>query len=101
MSGEAPRPIACTLSPDDLRDRSAVWRELLDSGQVWRSEVPGGIRLQAFPAAEKRLMELIDLERACCAWIDFEIRPDATVTLTAAGEGQAVLAGMFRPSPAP
>ena len=60
--------------------------------------VPGGIRLQASPQSERLLMDLIDLERECCPWIDFEIGADAAVTLTAAGEGEAVLAGMFLPS---
>jgi hypothetical protein len=40
-------------------------------------------------------MRLIDLERECCAWIDFEVGDDSTVTLTAEGEGGAVLSEMF------
>jgi len=40
-------------------------------------------------------MELIDLERECCPWIRFEVTADAVATLTAEGEGEAVLAGMF------
>jgi hypothetical protein len=40
------------------------------------------------------LLQLVDLERECCAWIDYEVVGPA-VTMTAAGEGEDVLAGMF------
>jgi hypothetical protein len=58
--------------------------------------VPGGIRLRAAPGAAAALIELIDLERECCAWINFEVSDDGSVvTLTADGDGEAALAGMF------
>lgn len=44
-------------------------------------------------------MELIDLERECCAWIHFEVGDGSVVTLTAEGDGEAVLAGMFVEAP--
>jgi hypothetical protein len=88
--------IACTLSASELKDREGAWRKLLGSGLVRRDEVPGGIRLSAAPGAAAALIELIDLERECCAWIHFEVQGGSTVTLTAAGDGEAVLAGMFR-----
>ena len=40
-------------------------------------------------------MQLIDLERECCAWIHFEVSEGSAATLTADGAGEAVLAGMF------
>jgi hypothetical protein len=89
------RPVACTLTPGELQDRSAAWDELLNNGQVRRAVVPGGIQLIAEPSAVTKLMELVDLERECCAWIDFEVTSASTVTLTAEGNGEAVLAGMF------
>jgi hypothetical protein len=39
-------------------------------------------------------MQLVDLERECCAWIDYDVA-GSVVTMTAAGEGEAVLAEMF------
>jgi hypothetical protein len=57
--------------------------------------VPGGIRLSPAPCAAAALIELIDLERECCAWIQFEVGEGTVVTLTAEGEGAAVLAGML------
>jgi len=88
-------PIACTLTASDLKDREAAWRKLMGSGLVERDLVPGGIRLRAAPGAVIALSELIDLERECCAWINFEVGDGSVVTLTAEGEGEAVLAGMF------
>lgn len=67
----------------------------MGSGLVERDLVPGGIRLRAAPGAVAALIELIDLERECCAWINFEVGDGSVVTLTADGDGEAVLAGMF------
>jgi hypothetical protein len=88
-------PIACTLSASELKDREGAWRKLLGSGLVQRDLVPGGIRLSPAPGAAMALTDLIDLERDCCAWINFEVAEGSVVTLTAEGDGAAVLAGMF------
>ncbi len=90
------RPIVCTLSGADLKDRGAAWRKLWKSGLLRRERVPGGLKLTAEPGATRALLDLIDLERECCAWIDYEVDGSA-VTLTAGGAGELVLAGMFRP----
>jgi hypothetical protein len=89
-------PIACTLSAADLEDREGAWRKLMSSGLVKRDVVLGGIRLRPAPGAASALIELIDLERECCAWIRFDVGDNSTVTLTADGDGEAVLAEMFR-----
>ena len=89
------RPIACTLSASDLKDRAGALNKLLGSGLVERALVPGGICLTPAPGAAGALIQLIDVERECCAWIDFEVGDGSVVTLTAAGDGEAVLAGMF------
>jgi hypothetical protein len=88
-------PIACTLSASDLQDRQGAWNKLMGSGLVARDVVPGGIRLRPAPGAAAALIKLIDLERECCQWIQFEVSDGTVVTLTAEGEGAAVLAGMF------
>lgn len=92
------QPIVCTLSASDLKDRGAAWQKLLGSGLVQRDRVPGGIRLIAAPGAAASLIELVDLERDCCAWMQFEVSEGsagAVVALTANGDGEAVLASMF------
>jgi len=68
----------------------------MGSGLVRRDRVPGGIRLSAAPGAAVALIQLVDLERECCAWIHFEVSDGSVVTLTAHGAGEAVLAGMFQ-----
>jgi hypothetical protein len=89
-------PIACTLSAADLEDREGAWRKLLSSGLVNRETVPGGLRLSPAPGAADALIDLIDLERECCAWIRFDVSDRSVVTLTADGDGEAVLSEMFR-----
>lgn len=69
------------------------------SGLVERDVVPGGIRLRPAPGAAAALIDLIDLERECCAWIHFDVSARSVVTLTAEGDGEAVLAGMFLAEP--
>lgn len=88
-------PIACTLSASELKDREGAWKKLMASGLVQRDLVPGGIRLSPAPGAAAALIELVDFERECCAWIHFEVSAGSNVTLTAEGDGEAVLAGMF------
>lgn len=67
----------------------------MSSGLVRREVVPGGIRLSVAAGAEAALIELINLERGCCAWIHFEVVGGSVVTMTADGDGEAALAGMF------
>jgi hypothetical protein len=93
-----PKPIACTLSAEDLQDRGAAWRTLLSSGLVSRERLPHGIRLRAEPGASDALKQLVDLERECCAWINYDVA-GSVVTMTAEGDGEAVLAGMFLATP--
>lgn len=83
---QEPRPIVCTLTPGELQDRGAAWNRLMSSGLVARERIPGGIRLRAEPGASVALMELIALERECCAWIRFELNGDS-VTMTADENG--------------
>ena len=91
-----PKPIACSLSDSEQVARSAAWQQLLQGGQVERVRVAGGIQLRATPAAARTLRELIDLERECCAWISFDVDSDSTITLTAPGDGEEVLAHLFQ-----
>ena len=89
-----PKLIACTLTPSELEDRGAAWRKLWASGLIHRERVQGGISLHADPGARDALLQLVDLERECCEWIDFAV-DGSTVTMTADADGEPVLAGMF------
>ena len=89
-------PIVCTLDDSDRADRGRAWAKVLGSGLVRRDRIPGGIRLSAEPEAAAALIELVELERECCSWIDYEVT-GSVATLTAGGGGEEVLAGMFDP----
>ena len=66
-------PIVCRLSAADLEDRGAAWTKLMGSGLVQRELVSGGIRLSPAQGAAGALIQLVDLERECCAWIHFDV----------------------------
>ncbi len=100
---ETSRPLMSTLSAAEMGDRRSAWAKVLNSGLVTRESIPGGIAFHATPGAAEALISLIDLERECCQWIDFEVLKDgasgaATINLTADGGGAAVLSGMFIPA---
>src|SRR5437588_7493903 len=87
-------PIACSLSTGDLAKRQAAWRTLLDRSMLARERVPGGLRLTVRPDAGPHLDALVEEERICCPWITFVVNRES-VTLTAHGDGEEVLAQMF------
>ena len=82
--------IACTLSPDDLKETEKAWRKLFELSLVAREEVPGGLRLEVHPGSAEALRSLIDVERECCSWITFEL-DGPVVTMTSAGAGEAAI----------
>lgn len=88
-------PIACSLTPDENQDRGSEWSLLL-SRLISRDTIPGGLRLTVDPSAADCLERLVDLERACCPWINFEFVARGTVEMTAAAPGDQVLAGWFQ-----
>jgi len=88
-------PVACSLDAADMRERSADWSRLLDGHLVSREPIPGGIRIRVQPAAAGELVRLVDLERECCAWIDFRFPDPATVEMTGDADGEQALAVMF------
>lgn len=87
-------PIACSLTATDMEDREAAWRKLLSTSLRSRDTVPGGVRLAVHPGSAASLVKLVDLERQCCPWMEFVVE-DASVTITAAGDGEAAIRSMF------
>jgi hypothetical protein len=88
-------PIACSLDASGMRERSAEWSRLLATHLLARERIPGGIRIRVASAAAGELARLVDLERECCAWIEFRFPDPATVEMTASAGGEQALAGMF------
>ena len=86
--------IACTLTPDDLKEVGEAWQKLLRASLVSRDEVPGGLRLEVHPGSAGALRSLIDIERECCQWITFEL-DGPVVTMTSAGHGESAIREMW------
>ena len=93
-------PIACTLSAAELGERGVAWSELSSRWGRGSSRRPDSVVLSFArePDAVARLERLVDQERECCAWIDFEIAErDQTVELVmrATPQGLPIVAEMF------
>ncbi len=86
--------VACTLSPDDLKETEKAWHKLLRLSLVSRQEVAGGLRLEVHPGSADALRSLIDIERDCCRWITFEL-DGPVVTMTSPGDGEAAIREMW------
>jgi hypothetical protein len=86
--------VACTLSPDELKETEKAWRKLFELSLVSRDEVPGGLRLEVHPGSAAALRSLIDVERECCRWITFEL-DGPVVTMTSPGDGEAAIREMW------
>ena len=99
-------PIACSLNAAELGQRGRAWSELKSRWGLGGSRLRDAVVLSftCEPDAIARLQQLVDLERECCAWIDFEIMQRAqTVDLLmrATPDGLPVVAEMFgMPQPA-
>lgn len=75
MAGEA--PIACTLSATDYRSRLAEIAAL--SREALRGVERRGLTLDLryAPEAADRVRRLVEQERRCCAFLDFELHEGA------------------------
>ena len=70
-------PIACTLTPDGMTARLALIDALAADGLLDRTPTDAGlrVRLRDTPEIEQRTRELVAAESACCAFLDFDLRP--------------------------
>lgn len=69
----ADHPIACTLTPGDYRARLAEIAAL-SRDALRRVERRGSVLdLRYAPAAAERVRALVAQERACCAFLDFDL----------------------------
>lgn len=70
-------PIACTLSPSDYRTRLAEIAAL-SRDALRRVEHRGlTLDLRYAPGAAARVRQLVEQERRCCAFLQFELHEDA------------------------
>jgi hypothetical protein len=82
-------PQACTLSGGDARARVVEWRRLLRRAAVTRTPVAGGTRIALAPldGVRTQLERLIEAERECCPFLDFELEEtDGLLAVTVPGD---------------
>jgi hypothetical protein len=94
-------PIACRLSPDQLRAERDTLLPGLAEHAVHRTGIPGGVRLR-FRATAERMRQIdtvVRRERECCPFLDFRVGlvlGGAALTLDVTGpEGAASVLHML------
>ena len=94
------QPIACTLTADGLRDR-LTWIATLNRDALRgydRADLT--LRLRYAPQAVQRVGELMRQERACCAFLTFEMHKErdvVTLTIKAPEEARTTVDALFEP----
>ena len=93
-------PIACTLNAADLAARGDRWERLAARAMTGRTQTAHGLRIffRPEPDAGDELGALVAAENQCCPWADWSVETnDGQIVLNvqSAGEGVAVLHGMF------
>jgi hypothetical protein len=101
--GVSSPPIACTLAPGAFRRRVEKIRNLA-AESLREARCDGrSLHLTYDASAARRVHEMVDGERACCAFLDFDLREDARriyLTITAqedAGQAADELFKYFAP----
>ena len=94
------QPVACTLPADAFRDRTAELAALAGRALRSRAPIPGGERLRfaGDPATERDLRAAVAAERACCGFLELELRHDAdhvVVDVTGPDDAQTIIAELF------
>ena len=92
------QPFACTLTAGDLRDRWAWIATLNRDALRGYDQADLTLRLRYAPQAVQQVRELMCQERACCAFLTFEMReePNAvTLTIKAPEEARSMVDALF------
>ena len=83
-------PLACTLMPDDFKERVARIERLAGRALLDAERRPLSLHLTYAPEAEQ-VRDLVRDEQACCAFLRFDLREDAhgvRVTIAAPEEAR-------------
>jgi hypothetical protein len=92
------QPIACTLTVGDLRDRLAWIATLNRDALLGYDRTDLTLRLRYAPKAVQQVQELMRQERACCAFLTFEVheQTDAVIlTIKAPEEARSTVDALF------
>jgi hypothetical protein len=102
MKGNATenQPIACTLIDRDFRDRLAWIAELTRDALRGYERADLTLKLRYAGEATQRVQEMILKERACCAFLTFEMREQADevwLSIKAPEEARPTADALFEP----
>jgi len=73
-SNLASLPIACTLTPGDLRERLGLIRALAADALLSHDRNGLVLTLRYAPEAVERVRAMVAGEQRCCAFLDFDVR---------------------------
>jgi hypothetical protein len=93
-------PIACTLIEGDFRDRLAWIAEVTRDALRGYERADLTLKLRYARAAVQRVQEMVRKERACCAFLTFEMREQADemwLTIKAPEEARPTADALFEP----
>lgn len=106
MRAAEPAPIACTLGPTEMAPRLARIRQLTQA-HLRSHELAGSTLVLVYDlAATGEVTQIVELERSCCAFLDFTlVVQESAVQLTITGPEQEAasaqwLFSQFLPEPA-
>jgi hypothetical protein len=97
MDGRAWAVIACSLRGHELAERRGRWHVLQTAAGAERVPTERGVRLtfRTAPAVIEELQSLVALERDCCSFADWSLRPDgARLVLDVEGNRDEAIAAV-------
>ena len=100
--GAAGMPIACSLTPEEFQVRRAeLWPDLVEQADAVTPLEDGyQLRFMTADVLVRRIGEMIELERTCCPFLDFDVNVDAeagstTLSITGPEGTREFLTGLF------
>jgi len=72
-------PIACTLTPGDLRKRLGLIRALAADALLGHDRNGQVLTLRYSPEAAERVRAMVASEQHCCAFLTFDVREEPDV----------------------
>jgi hypothetical protein len=93
-------PVACSLSPDEMADRTAFIDRLVADAFLGQDEIRGGVRSRFRYTSDvgRRVGELIAAEASCCAFLTFAVtrqEGELWLEITGAPEAAPVIEQFF------
>ena len=91
-------PVVCTLDSDTMAGRLRRIQALTDTSLLSHEVQGGRLRLAYRLEAAEQLRAIVELERGCCAFLDFEVQEWARfvgLTITAPAHAEEAGAWLF------